>query len=211
MDAGSQSVEARFVAYVESLAQTPGYVDRARPLMDYCTGLPIPGERKSVEPMAATVAPSRVSAGHQSMLHFAGQAPWSGEAMPGKVRDLVLPAMVARGGPVVAWIVDDTGFARKGVHSVGVARQYCGRLGKTGNCQIAVTLSIANHTASLPVAHRLHLPQDWANDAALAAGAGKGGVLADAAYGTGGQFRAGLIRLGPTCAAGARLLPRPCR
>ena len=228
MDTGSQSGEARFVAYVGSLAQTLGHVDRARPLMDYCTGLLMPGERKSVEPMAAIVAPSRVSAGHQSLLHFVGQAPWSGEAMLGKVRDLVLPAMVARGGPVVAWIVDDTGFAKKGVHSVGVARQYCGRLGKTDNCQIAVTLSIANHAASLPVAYRLYLPEDWANDAArrkkagvpddvkfrtkpqialaqieaaLAAGFGKGVVLADAAYGTGGEFRAGLTRLGLTYAA----------
>ena len=69
-------------------------------------------------------------------------------------------------GRIEAWIVDDTGFAKKGVHSVGVARQYCGRLGKTDNCQIAVTLSIANHEASLPIAYRLYLPEEWANDAA---------------------------------------------
>ena len=138
-----------------------GHANRAGPLRDYCTGLLMPGERKSVEPMAAVVAPSRVSAEHQSLLHFVGQAPWSDEAVLSKVRELVLPAIEAQ-GPIEAWIVDDTGFAKKGVHSVGVARQYCGRLGKTDNCQIAVTLSIANHAASLPIAYRLYLPEDWA-------------------------------------------------
>ena len=132
---------------------------------DYCTGLLMPGERKSVEPMAAVVAPARVSAKHQSLLHLVGQAAWSDEALLGKVRELVLPAIEAQ-GKIKAWIVDDTGFAKKGVHSVGVARQYCGRLGKTDNCQIAVTLSIANHAASLPIAYRLYLPEDWAADEA---------------------------------------------
>jgi SRSO17 transposase len=125
----------------------------------------MPGERKSVEPMAAVVAPARVSAKHQSLLHLVGQAAWSDEAVLAKVRELVLPAIEAQ-GKIEAWIVDDTGFAKKGVHSVGVARQYCGRLGKTDNCQIAVTLSIANHAASLPIAYRLYLPEDWAGDEA---------------------------------------------
>ena len=139
--------------------------DRARPLEDYCTGLLMPGERKSVEPMAAVVAPAHVSAKHQSLLHLVGQGAWSDEAVLAKVRELVLPAIEAQ-GPIEAWIVDDTGFAKKGVHSVGVARQYCGRLGKTDNCQIAVTLSIANHAASLPIAYRLYLPEDWVADEA---------------------------------------------
>jgi SRSO17 transposase len=104
----------------------------------------MPGERKSVEPMAAIVAPARVSAKHQSLLHLVSQAAWSDKAVLAKVRELVLPTIEAQ-GKIEAWIVDDTGFAKKGVHSVGVARQYCGRLGKTDNCQIAVTLSIANH------------------------------------------------------------------
>ena len=89
----------------------------------------MPGERKSVEPMAAVVAPARVSAKHQSLLHLVGQAAWSDEAVLAKVRELVLPAIEAQ-GKIEAWIVDDTGFAKKGVHSVGVARQYCGRLSK---------------------------------------------------------------------------------
>ena len=136
MDTAAQSHEA-FVAYVESLASILGHVNRAQPMQDYCTGLLMPGERKSVEPMAAVVAPARVSAEHQSLLHFVGQASWSDDAMLSKVRELVGPAIEAQGGPIEAWIVDDTGFARKGVHSVGVARQYCGRLGKTDNCQDA--------------------------------------------------------------------------
>ena len=127
--------------------------------MDYCTGLLMPGERKSVEPIASIVAPARVAAAHQSLLHFVGQSAWSDVAMLAKVRELAAPAFAAHGG-VEAWIVDDTGFQKKGSHSVGVARQYCGRLGKTDNCQIAVTLSIANHHVSLPIAYRLYLPED---------------------------------------------------
>ena len=76
---------------------------------------------------------------------------------------MVLPE-VERHGPIEAWIIDDTGFPKQGRHSVGVARQYCGQLGKQDNCQVAVSLSVANHHASLPVAYRLYLPQDWAQD-----------------------------------------------
>jgi SRSO17 transposase len=81
------------------------------------------------------------------------------------VAELALPA-VTRSGPVEAWIIDDTGFPKKGRHSVGVTRQYCGQLGKQDNCQVAVSLSLANHDASLPVAYRLYLPEDWAQDQA---------------------------------------------
>ena len=80
-----------------------------------------------------------------------------------QVRTYVLPAM-QRIGPVTAWVVDETGFVKKGSHSVGVARQYCGRVGKKENCQVAVSLSIASATASLPIAWRLYLPEEWAND-----------------------------------------------
>ncbi len=231
MDALAQSSEARFEAYVESLAEVLGHADRAQPFADYCTGLVLPGERKSVEPMAAIVAPSRVSSEHQSLLHFVAQAPWSDDAVLSKVRNLVLPMIEAQGGPIEAWIVDDTGFAKKGAHSVGVARQYCGRLGKTDNCQIAVSLSIANHAASLPVAWRLYLPQEWASDdarrirahvpdevtfktkpqialeqigAARAAGVPEGVVLADAAYGTNSDFREELTRMGLRYAVGVQ-------
>ena len=190
----------------------------------------MPGERKSVEPMAAVVAPAQVSAKHQSLLHLVSQAAWSDEAVLTKVRELVLPAIEAQ-SRIEAWIVDDTSFAKKGIHSVGVARQYCGRLGKQDNCQVAVTLSIANHAASLPIAYRLYLPEDWANDAArrkkarvpdnvifktkpeialdqiraaLAAGVATGVLLADAGYGVDGAFRAGVTALGLTYAVGVQ-------
>jgi hypothetical protein len=147
MDRSSISSEARFEAYVEALIEVVGHADRAEPMRDYCTGLLLPMERKSVEPMAAATAPSRTAAKHQSLLHFVGNAKWSDEAVMSQVRELVLPAMT-RAGPIEAWIVDDTGFPKKGVHSVGVARQYCGQLGKQDNCQVAVTLSIANAAAT---------------------------------------------------------------
>src|SRR4051812_40799271 len=119
--ASHDSSEVRFADYVAALVGVIGHADRATPLRDYCTGLLMPAERKSVEPMAAITAPARVAAQHQSLLHFVGQAPWSDAAVLTKVRDLVLPA-IERAGPIEAWIIDDTGFPKKGRHSVGVAR-----------------------------------------------------------------------------------------
>jgi SRSO17 transposase len=148
--------ESRFVGYVEGLVSVIGHADRAGPLRDYCVGLMLPCERKSVEPMAAVTAPERTAAQHQSLLHFVGNAGWSDERVLAKVREMVLPE-VERHGPIEAWIIDDTGFPKQGRHSVGVARQYCGQLGKQDNCQVAVSLSVANHHASLPVAYRLYL------------------------------------------------------
>src|SRR6266496_4108583 len=118
--------EARFAAYVEGLAGALGHADRIGPLRDYCTGLILPGERKSVEPMAARTAPARTAAQHQSLLHFVGVGPWSDEAVLAKVRELVLPSL-ERQGPIEAWIIDDTSFPKKGLHSVGVARQHSGQ------------------------------------------------------------------------------------
>src|ERR1700751_4015553 len=166
MDGGSsEGSEARFAAYVEALGVVLGHADRQQPMHDYCLGLLMPIDRKSVEPMAAVTAPGQVAAKHQSLLHFVGNAPWSDTAMLAKVGELVLPA-ITRGGPVEAWIIDDTGFPKKGRHSVGVTRQYFGQPGKQDNCQVAVTLSLANHDASLPIAYRLYLPEDWAKDQA---------------------------------------------
>src|SRR5271163_4557612 len=151
---------SRFNAYVEGLVSVIGHADRARPLRDYCVGLMMPCERKSVEPMAAATAPSRTAAQHQSLLHFVGEGRWSDEKVLAKVREIVLPE-VERHGPIKAWIIDDTAFPKQGRHSVGVARQYCGQLGKQDNCQVAVSLSVANDHASLPIAFRLYLPEDW--------------------------------------------------
>ena len=151
---GDTSSEARFASFLTALAGVVGHADRAVPLRAYCTGLLMPAERKSVEPMAAVTAPSRVAAQHQSLLHFVGQSAWSDEVVLAKVRELTLPA-VERSGPIEAWIIDDTSFPKKGRHSVGVTRQYSGQLGKQDNCQVAVSLSVATNAASLPVAYRL--------------------------------------------------------
>src|SRR3954452_15983060 len=212
---------ARFAAYVEKLTEVIGHADRAGPLRDYCTGLLMPAERKSVEPMAAVTAPARVAAQHQSLLHFVANAPWSDAAVLAKVREIVLPEMT-RTEPIAVWIIDDTGFPKKGRHSVGVGRQYCGQLGKQDNCQVAVTLSVANTQASLPVAYRLYLPEAWVLDAerrrkagvpedicfqtkpeialdqiraALADQVPPGLVLADAGYGIDTAFRTALTAL----------------
>src|SRR3954451_19176233 len=130
-----RSSRARFAAYVERLTEVIGHADRAGPLRDYCTGLLMPAERKSVEPIAAATAPAWVAAQHQSLLPFVGQAPWSDAAVLTGVRDLVRPA-IERTGPIEAWIIDDTGLPKKGRHSVGVARQYCGQLGKQDNSDV---------------------------------------------------------------------------
>jgi SRSO17 transposase len=226
--AGAEGSESRFARYVEGMVGVIGHADRARPLWDYCVGLVMPGERKSVEPMAAVTAPERVGAQHQSLLHFVNQATWSDEKVLAKVRETVVPEMERR-GPIEAWIIDDTGFPKKGRHSVGVARQYCGQVGKADNCQVAVSLSIANHHASLPVAYRLYLPQDWAADGERRGKAGvpedisfktkpeialeqlrwaceadlpRGVVLMDAAYGNNSDLRADIMALELTYVAG---------
>jgi SRSO17 transposase len=100
----------------------------------------------------------------QSLHHLVAKAPWSDETLLEEVRKQVLPAMQKQ-GPVVAWIVDDTGFPKKGKHSVGVARQYCGQVGKQENCRVAVSLSVATWSSSLPISYRLYLPKEWAEDA----------------------------------------------
>ena len=220
--------ESRFAAFVDGLASVIGHADRAGPLRDYCVGLIMPGERKSVEPMAAVTAPERTAAQHQSLLHFVGQSAWSDQEVLAKVGEMVLPK-IERHGPIEAWIIDDTGFPKKGAHSVGVGRQYCGQLGKQDNCQVAVSLSVANHHDSLPVAYRLYLPEDWAEDkarrrktgvpneiifktkpeialeqieAACKAGLPRGVVLMDAAYGCNTELRTSISALALTYVAG---------
>lgn len=220
--------ESRFAAYVDGLVSVIGHADRAGPLRDYCLGLMMPCERKSVEPLAAVTAPARVAAQHQSLLHFVGEGGWSDERVLGKVREMVLPA-VEQHGPIDAWIIDDTSFPKQGRHSVGVARQYCGQLGKEENCQVAVTLSLANSHASLPVAYRLYLPQEWTSDRerlrkagvpedigfktkheialdqlrwACEAGLPRGVALMDGGYGNNSNLRADITDLGVTYVAG---------
>jgi SRSO17 transposase len=215
------SAGERFERYMEHLAGGLGHADRHAGLKGYCTGLMLPLERKSVEPMGARVDPLHASARHQSLHHFVAKADWSDEELLRRVSQWVIPHMDCSGAAF--WIVDDTGFPKKGEHSVGVARQYCGELGKQDNCQVAVSVSLATEAASLPVAYRLYLPKQWAADRArrrkagvpaqvrfatkgqiaraqlealISAGAPRHCVLADAAYGTEAGFRLRLNELG---------------
>ena len=224
----ASGTDARFRAYAADLASVLGHADRVRPFEDYCVGLISAEGRKSVEPLAAVTAPERTAAQHQSLLHLVAQAPWSDAAVLRRVRERVLPS-VTREEPIRAWIIDDTGFPKKGRHSVGVARQYCGQVGKQENCQIAVSLSVATHQASLPVAYRLYLSKDWAEDPirrtkagvpedvafqtkpeialqqmrqARADGVPPAVVLGDPAYGNDSKFRAGITELGLPYAVG---------
>ena len=214
--------QRRFAAYIDGLANAAGHADRHTPLKNYCKGLLLPGERKSVEPMAARLAPNDVRRMHQSLHHLVADAPWNDEEMLAEVRRYVLPTMQKQ-GPVVAWIVDDTGFPKQGKHSVGVARQYCGQIGKHDNCQAAVSLSVSTWNSSLPIAWRLYLPEVWCQDSERCRQAGVpegiefqtkpeialqqirtaveqeiavGVVLADAGYGNGTPFRTALTQLG---------------
>ena len=191
-------------------------------------GLLLPGDRKSVEPMAARVQPARVQAAHQSMHHFVAKSEWSDDAVLAAVRARVMP-IIAQRGPIRALIIDDTGIPKKGKHSVGVARQYCGQLGKQDNCQVAVSLSAANDHASLPIAYRLYLPHEWCDvparraqagipgdivfqtkpqialdqlRGAVAAGIDAAFVLADAGYGNDTDFRDGITEIGLPYAVG---------
>ena len=209
------------------LPQRPGPLRRGchsfrkHPLRGYCAGLMAPLKRNSVEPMAAHLAPAARRSRHQSLHHFVADAAWSDEQMLLRVAQWVVPAMDFSDGGW--WIIDDTGFPKQGRHSVGVARQYCGMLGKQDNCQVAVSVTLACQAGSLPVAWQLYLPEEWADHAprrekagvpqglefatkpaiALAQieqlveqGAPKHCVLADAGYGVDTAFRERLSELG---------------
>jgi SRSO17 transposase len=222
--------EQRFAQYVEKLTTVIGHADRAEPLRAYCTGLLLPGGRKSVEPMAARIEPGNVRSRHQSLHHFIAEAPWSDAAVLEVVRDSVLPVLARHGG-IAGWLVDDSGLPKKGKHSVGVARQYCGQLGKQENCQVAVSLSAATASASLPLAFQLYLPEGWAQDrarrrkgripagvtfqtkpelalaqieAAVAAGVPVAPVIADCGYGHETEFRERVTELGLRYAVGVQ-------
>lgn len=221
------SAGERFERYMAHLSQGLGHADRHAGLRGYCTGLMLPLTRKSVEPMAARVDPLHASARHQALHHFVAKAEWSDAEVLRRVCQWVVPHMdFSRGG---WWIIDDTGFPKKGVHSVGVARQYCGMLGKQDNCQVAVSVSLACDQGSIPVAWQLYLPEGWAQDAErrkragvpesvcfatktqialqqlqtlLSEGAPHHCVLADAGYGVDTAFRQALSDMGLLYAVG---------
>lgn len=213
--------EQRFDQCVALLAEAVGHTDRATPVRDYCTGLLLPIKRKTMQPMAAAVAPDRATAKHQSLQRFITDAPRRDEPVLKVAREYALPALERHGG-VEATIVDETGIPKQGRHSVGVARQYCGQLGKVCNCQVAVSLSLANSWASVPIAWQLYLPREWAEgqarrtkagvpllirfrtkpqmalahiEAAVNDGPALGVIVADAAFGDDTDFCDGLTAL----------------
>jgi SRSO17 transposase len=178
----------------------------------YLKGLILPGERKSIEPMAARVAPGDT----QQLHHFVSTSPWAAAPLED---ELVKTADRLVGGPDAVLVIDDTALVKQGKHSVGVKRQYCGQLGKRANCQALVSLTLARAEVPVCVGLRLFLPEDWCADderraragvpegivhrpkwrivleeidRVLASGARFGCVLADAEYGKAAEFRAGL-------------------
>jgi SRSO17 transposase len=218
-----------FEQYMAHLSAGLGHADRNAGLRGYCTGLMSPLSRKSVEPMAAHVDPMKVRSRHQSLHHFVADASWSDEQMLLRVSQWVVPLMDFSDGGW--WIIDDTGFPKQGRHSVAVARQYCGMLGKQDNCQVAVSVSLANDAVSVPVAYRLYVPERWAQDrrrrravgvpddlefqpkwqlalaqirALLAEGVPPAPVVADAGYGDTTEFREAVTAAGLAYAVGVK-------
>lgn len=225
------STESRFERYAGVMVEALGHADRATPARWYLRGLMLPGQRKSVEPMAARVHPQDVRSAHQSMHHLVAESEWSDTALLAAVAREVVPVLSEAGQAPCFWIIDDTGFRKYGKHSVGVARQYCGQLGKTDNCQVTVSLSLATVEGSVPLHYRLYLPREWAKDkqrcklagvpkeiafatkgelawgqieAALAAGIPRGTVLMDAAYGDEAALRDRLSEHGLPYAVGIK-------
>ena len=155
-------IDEELERYLEQLADVLGHADRRAVLLDYCRGLMLPIKRKSVEPLAAHLDPLHVQAKHQSLHHFVTKSAWSDGALLREVRAIVEPVLELDHG--CYWIIDDTGLPKQGTHSVGATRQYCGQLGKTENCQVAVSLSLAGDSGSLSIQWRLYLPKEWVED-----------------------------------------------
>ena len=157
-------LSTQFTSYLHHVGEVMGRAERRAGLQDYCRALMLPLKRKSIEPLAAAIDPQHVRSMHQSLHHFVADSPWSDEAVLGAVQSWVLPKMTSAKDALRFLIADDTGMPKQGEHSVGVARQYCGQLGKTDNCQVAVSLSVATEHASVPIKYRLYLPQSWIDD-----------------------------------------------
>jgi SRSO17 transposase len=204
--------EAEFDRWVQPFLSEFGHVAQRRWAPVYLRGLIAPGERKSVEPMARRQCPED----KEQLHHFVATSKWETGALE---RILLEKADALVGGTNAHLIIDDTALVKKGAHSVGVAHQYCGQLGKQANCQALVSLTLAREEVPVAVGLRLYLPEAWAGDAArrrkcgvpesiafrtkwriavdeiarvLAAGITFGDVLADAGYGSCGEFRQAL-------------------
>jgi SRSO17 transposase len=216
-----------------------GHLDRPEQRASFATyafGLLSDGERKSVEPMAsrATGDARACQQMHDRLLHFVGDSPWDDHAVRREAARYVTTALGTR-ERVAVWIIDDTGFPKQGVHSVGVQRQYTGTLGKIANCQIGVSLVLATSTEQVPVDFALYLPKSWTDDPKRCVEAGIPEdvvfktkpdlalgliaralddklpgeiVLADPAYGESSDFRAAIRVFGLDYAVGIRGLTK---
>jgi len=149
-------VRGRLVAFAEEMFAPLARTDQRRWGEVYLRGLMLDGRRKSIEPMAARLADGE----EQCLQQFVNQSPWVWEPVRRRLAAKLSGAIAPE-----AWIVDDTGFPKFGEHSVGVARQYSGTLGKIGNCQIGVSINAATDQASCPLDWRIFLPEAWDDDA----------------------------------------------
>lgn len=203
----------QFPEFLEPLVAELGRSERREGAALYVQGLLTPGERKSVEPMAA-----RLGVDMQKLQQFIADSPWDEQAVWQAIRQEVVPVME----PLASWIVDETGWLKQGDKSVGVAHQYCGAVGKQANCQVSVEVVVSDGEIAAPVAGRLYLPERWAADAArraaagvppavtfqtkpamalalirevVAAGVSRAPVLGDEVYGSASELRRGLREL----------------
>lgn len=217
-----KKLDRELSVFVDEMVEGMGRPERRAAMGHYITGLLLDGERKSIQPMAARLSKDAAEADamRQRLQDCVSLSSWSDDELLKRLAlkfDRKLPG-------IEALVVDDTGFAKKGTHSVGVARQYSGTLGRTDNCQVAVSLHLAGQRGSGCIAMRLYLPEEeWASDKkrrvaagvpdtvefmtkwqialmqieqALAAGIRKHAVLADAGYGDATEFRGGVEKLG---------------
>jgi SRSO17 transposase len=164
MDAAA---EQRLHAYFSAIGDVLGHPLRRESFATYALGLLGEAERKSVEPIAVRACPdpARVDAVHQRLLHFVSNSQWDDHAVRLQAARYAIGAMTEQ-APITSWILDDTGFLKQGRHSVGVQRQYTGSAGKTTNCQIGISLSVATRYHHVPIDFELYLPQSWADDPA---------------------------------------------
>jgi SRSO17 transposase len=200
--------------FLAPLVATLGRSERRRAAVGYVEGLLMPGQRKSIEPLA-----TRVGVDAQRLQQLLTSSPWSDEALWKAIREEVIPHLE----PLEAWVVDETGWLKQGKHSVGVSHQYCGAVGKSANCQVSVELVVSDGWVAAPVAAQLYLPRSWSEDVARRAEAGvpaevafrtkpelalaliekahagqvcPAPVLGDSAYGDSADFRQGVRQLG---------------
>jgi SRSO17 transposase len=208
-----QQSQQHLPQFLIPLVEVLGRSERRVAATRYVEGLLLPGQRKSIAPMS-----ERLGVDAQSLQQFVSDSPWEEATLWSAIRQEIIPSLE----PIEAWVVDETGWVKQGGHSVGVAHQYCGAVGKQANCQVSVELVVSDGTVAAPVAGRLYLPQKWIEDSprCLAAGVPEevafatkpqiaialmeatlrdgvcpGPVLADSAYGDSSDFRAELRRL----------------